>query len=90
MPPRSEDLSAIGRAIREIRTTRGISQEQLSLDAGVDRAFVSALERGQRNVTLGNLLKVCRALDVKPSDVFRRWEKHVGWKTSGNSVPNTD
>jgi transcriptional regulator with XRE-family HTH domain len=81
MAPRSEDLSAIGKAFREIRTDRGISQEQLSLDAGVDRAFVSALERGQRNVTLGNLLKVCRALDVKPSEVFRRWEKHVGWKT---------
>lgn len=80
MPPRSEDLLALGEAIREARKKTGISQEQLALDADVDRAFVSAVERGQRNVTMSNLLKVCRALDERPSALFKRWERIIGWK----------
>jgi len=79
MPPRSEDQLALGRAIRAARTKAGLSQEQLALDAGVDRAFVSALERGQRNVTFSNLIKVCRTLDERPSTLFKRWERAVGW-----------
>jgi len=79
MPP-SRDQLALGKALRDARKKAGLSQEQLAFDAGVDRAFVSAVERGQRNVTLNNLLKLCRALDEGPSALFQRWEKTVGWK----------
>jgi transcriptional regulator with XRE-family HTH domain len=79
MPSRSADFLALGEAIREARTKAGISQEQLAFDANVDRAFVSAVERGQRNVTLSNLLKVCRALDEQPSAIFKRWEQLADW-----------
>jgi transcriptional regulator with XRE-family HTH domain len=79
MPP-PEDFLALGRAIQAARKRSGLSQEKLALEAGVDRAFVSALERGQRNVTLINLLKVCRALDERPSALFKRWERIVDWK----------
>lgn len=82
MPSRPTDFGALGQAVREVRTSRGVSQERLSLDAGVDRAFVSALERGQRNVTFGNLLKVCRALDVRPSELLGLWEGHIHWQES--------
>lgn len=82
MPSRAKDLTAFGQAVREARDARGVSQDQLSLEGGGDRAFVSALERGQRNPTLANLLRVCRALKVRPSDVFRRWEELIGWKDS--------
>jgi transcriptional regulator with XRE-family HTH domain len=81
MPPQSQDLLALGEAIREARKKAGLSQEALALSADVDRAFMSALERGQRNVTLSNLLKVCRALDERPSALFKRWERLVGWKS---------
>lgn len=80
MPPRSEDFRALGDAIREARRKAGLSQEALALSAGVDRAFMSAVERGQRNVTLQNLLKVCRALNERPSTLFKRWERIVEWK----------
>lgn len=80
MPSRSEDLQALGEAIREARKKAGLSQEQLALEAGVDRAFVSAVERGQRNVTLGNLLKVCRTLNERPSALFKHWEHLIHWK----------
>jgi transcriptional regulator with XRE-family HTH domain len=76
----SKDSLALGEAIREARKKAGLSQEQLAFDADVDRAFVSALERGQRNVTLANLLKVCRALDERPSALFKRWERISGWR----------
>lgn len=79
---RSQDLLALGEAIRESRMKDGRSQEQLALDADVDRAFISAVERGQRNVTLGNLLKLCRTLDERPSALFKKWERIAGWKTA--------
>lgn len=78
--PQSEDFLALGEAIREVRRKAGLSQEQLALNASVDRAFVSALERGQRNVTLVNILKICRALDERPSSLFKRWERSIRWK----------
>jgi len=78
--PRSEDLQALGEAIRAARKKAGLSQEQMALAAGIDRALASALERGTRNVTLNNLLKVCRALDERPSTLFKRWERISGWK----------
>ena len=80
MPPGSQDLLALGQSVRESRERAGLSQEALALAADVDRAFVSALERGQRNVTLSNLLKVCRALDERPSVLFKRWERHAAWE----------
>jgi transcriptional regulator with XRE-family HTH domain len=78
--PRSDDLLALGAAVREARRRTGMSQERLALEAGLDRAFVSALERGQRNVTFDNLIKVCRALGARPSGLFGRWEQLVAWK----------
>jgi len=81
MPPSSQDLLALGEAIRAARKNAGLSQEQMALKAGIDRAMASALERGTRNVTLSNLLKVCRALDEHPSALFKRWERIAGWKT---------
>lgn len=80
MPPRSDDLAALGEAIKEARKQAGLSQEALALKAGIDRALASALERGTRNVTLSNLLKVCRALDERPSALFKRWERLADWK----------
>lgn len=75
----------MGEAIREARKKAGLSQEQLALDAAVDRAFVSGAERGKRNVTLSNLLKLCRALDERPSALFKRFEAIAGWTTGQSS-----
>jgi transcriptional regulator with XRE-family HTH domain len=82
MPPRSKDLEALGEALKEARRERGISQEQLALEAERDRAMTSAAERGVRNLTVVNLLRLCRALDEPPSKLFQRWERIVGWKAN--------
>jgi transcriptional regulator with XRE-family HTH domain len=58
------ELIALGNAIRQLRVERGISQEQLSLLAGVDVSYVGRVERGDNNVALLTLLKLTDALGV--------------------------
>lgn len=70
--PRSHRHAAWGRAIRELRGERGLSQERLALEAGLDRTYVSGIERGERNPSLGNLLKLADVLGVHVADVAVR------------------
>jgi transcriptional regulator with XRE-family HTH domain len=73
---RAEQISQVfGQVLREQRTARGISQEELALSADVDRTFVSQMERGIRQPTLTTLLKLSRALDVQPSTLVARMER---------------
>lgn len=58
---------ALGRAVRQIRSERGLSQENLALEAGLDRTYVSGVERGRRNLSYGSLLKLAVAMEVKAS-----------------------
>lgn len=66
---------AFGRVLRERRLAAGLSQEKLALDAGVDRTFVSLLERGGRQPTLATLWRLSEALSVSPSELIARVEK---------------
>lgn len=58
--------------VRRIRVAAGVSQEQLAVDAGVDRTYVGRVERGVENPTIGNLDKLAEALDVHISEFFRK------------------
>lgn len=57
-------LSLFGAHIKKIRTAKGYSQEQLAAFAGLDRTYISGIERGQRNISLMNLVKLAKALEV--------------------------
>lgn len=61
----------LGRVIRAARLSRGLSQERLAQRAGIDRTYISGLERGVRNPSLDTLHKVAVALDVEIRDLFR-------------------
>jgi transcriptional regulator with XRE-family HTH domain len=62
----SEDVRRmVGRNVRRLRITAGLSQAQLADRMGVDRAYVSGLELGQRNPTVLTLWHMARALGVK-------------------------
>ena len=63
----SDVQTAFGEVLRETRVSRGISQEQLALDADVDRSFVSQIERGVRQPTLTTIFKLASALGIRPS-----------------------
>ncbi len=57
-------LLAIGATIRRERLARGLSQEGLADAAGVDRSYMSGIERGVRNITVLKLHAVARALGI--------------------------
>lgn len=57
-------LLKLGERIREARRATGLSQEQLALQADIDRSFMGQVERGQRNISVLTLLRMARVLDV--------------------------
>jgi transcriptional regulator with XRE-family HTH domain len=65
-------LTRLGELIRECRRERHLSQEALADAAGIDRSHMGKIERGERNVTLFNLLRIAAALGQQPSDLLSR------------------
>ena len=66
----SQLLVKFGEKVREIRQKKGFSQEVLALKAGVHRTYIGMIERGEKNITLENIEKISRALDVPLSKLF--------------------
>lgn len=62
--------TALGRRIRQLRQTRGWSQERLAEHAGLDRSYVAGIEVGARNPSLKALDQLATALSVKLSELF--------------------
>lgn len=62
---------AIGLAFRNYREGAGLSQEQLSFKANLHRTYIGSIERGERNVSLINIITLCKALKIKPSELFK-------------------
>ncbi len=59
-----------GANLQYFREKAGLSQAALADRMGVDRAHISAMERGQQNVTIITLWHVAEALDVKPAELL--------------------
>ncbi|HHK1256661.1 TPA: helix-turn-helix domain-containing protein [Pseudomonas aeruginosa] len=49
---------AFGRALRNLRKTANLTQEQLGFEAGLDRTYISVLERGERSPTLDTIVSI--------------------------------
>jgi transcriptional regulator with XRE-family HTH domain len=64
-------LKMLGARVREIRMERGMSQEEVGERAELHRNEIGVLERGETNPSFVNLLRVCRGLDVTPSELLR-------------------
>lgn len=69
-PDHHADLIRFGQRLRELRTAKDFSQETLALLSGLDRSYVGGVERGQRNVSLVNILKLATALNIEPRELF--------------------
>ena len=65
---------AFGAAVRHFREKVQLSQEDLGFESGLDRTYISGVERGVRNPTVKSILRIARALGVKPSAIVRRAE----------------
>jgi DNA-binding Xre family transcriptional regulator len=68
----AEKLRLLGTAIRELRISRGISQEKLSHLCQLDRSHMGRIERGERNVSFLNIVRIARGLACKPSEIMRQ------------------
>ena len=58
----------MARNLRRLRTERGVSQERLAADAGVDRAYLSEIEREQGNVTVDLMDRLAAVLECQPGE----------------------
>jgi len=60
---------AFGIVLRDLRQARSLSQESLALESGLDRTFVSLLERGLRQPSLTTILQLAGPLGVAPDEL---------------------
>jgi transcriptional regulator with XRE-family HTH domain len=67
-------MKAIGAVVREFRKRAGHSQERLSGDCGFDRTYISRVERGIINPTVGRLWQIADALETPLSQIAKRME----------------
>jgi transcriptional regulator with XRE-family HTH domain len=67
---RDEILRLFGERLRELRTERNLSQEQLAELASLDRNYIGQIERAERNVALVNIVRIAKALEVEPAELF--------------------
>ena len=70
MKNKSEILIKFGDKVRELRTQKGLSQEQLAHLADVHRTYIGMIERAEKNITLININKIADALEVYVKDLF--------------------
>jgi transcriptional regulator with XRE-family HTH domain len=64
-------VALLGENVRLFRKQRGLTQEELALNAGMKRSYVSDLERGIRNPTVRALGRLSDALGVRPDALLR-------------------
>jgi transcriptional regulator with XRE-family HTH domain len=71
---KTEEKNAIlvefGKKIQQIRKDQNLSQEKLAELADLHRTYIGMIERGEKNITLGNIEKIAKALKVTISDIF--------------------
>lgn len=60
----------IGNRIKRVRESKGISQKDLAYEADLDRSYIASIETGKRNVSLINLEKIAKALQITLSELF--------------------
>ena len=66
---------AFGQAVRNFRTRRKLSQEQLAFESGLDRTYISGVELGVRNPTIEVIQKLAVALEAKASKLLAEAER---------------
>jgi transcriptional regulator with XRE-family HTH domain len=59
-----------GQRMRALRVGKGLSQEEFAANCGLDRTYISGVERGRRNISLKNIEVVAQALGVRISELF--------------------
>lgn len=67
---REEALLRFGQKVQSVRNERKISQEKLAELSELDRTYISSVERGKRNISILNIIKIADALNVPASSLL--------------------
>jgi transcriptional regulator with XRE-family HTH domain len=65
----SDDLKKFGNRLKDLRSSRGWTQDELGERAGLNSKYAGEMERGERNPSLDVILRLARALDVDPAEL---------------------
>jgi transcriptional regulator with XRE-family HTH domain len=68
-------LIVFGDRVRELRKQEGLSQEELSYKADLHRTYIGMIERAEKNITLINIEKIAKALNVSITEIFNDTQK---------------
>lgn len=71
----SELSKKFGKIIREIRKEKSVSQEELGFRSKLHRTYIGMIERGEKNITLENIEKTAKGLDVSMKTIFEKLNK---------------
>lgn len=69
---RTDPRTLFGSRLRELRLARGLSQERLAELANLHRNYVGSIERGERNISLLNIVALARALRIRPAELLEK------------------
>ncbi|WP_058867015.1 helix-turn-helix domain-containing protein [Chloracidobacterium thermophilum] len=71
MERQQDILVRFGARVRELRLSKGYSQESFAAKCGLDRTYIGGIERGERNLALRNIENIAQALDMSLSELMR-------------------
>ncbi len=63
--------------IKQLRTERGLTQEQMALEIDISTSYLGMIERGERNISLKNIQEIAKFFKKKPSELLSIVEKEL-------------
>lgn len=60
-----------GKRIKQLRLNKGLSQEKFAISIDMDRTYYASVENGKRNISIVNIEKIAKGLDVSLEELFR-------------------
>lgn len=69
---KSQILKSFGDKVKQERTKKNLSQEGLADLAGVHRTYIGMIERAEKNITLENIEKIAKALNIDISELLKK------------------
>ena len=78
-------IQRFGKQLQRLRTSRGLTQEQLSVTAGLSRTFLTRLELGQHDPSLSTLVRVAKALRVSVTELLGESASASRWWQVGET-----
>lgn len=70
-------ILALGQAVRALRKEKGFSQESFADEVGLHRTYMGAIERGEQNLTVKNIVRLAETLGLEPSKLLAKAEKFL-------------